>query len=200
MRNKLLIVLFVASGVCYGQQNFKAYYTKLHSGKDWESAFRMGDHADIVVQLSEGKFYFWRASSYLPRWETNTAAAYVSQAPFTFSGDGTGLRWDKLCRHSYVRIISSDDSSAVIHWRYAPVFDYASGPERPNWTGWVDEYYTVRSNHTFTRQVYNYDSGSRYSYDYALYLYTHIRMQTLLCKNNKLYMINIISNYPSKAT
>ncbi len=168
MKIKLLILTFMVTSVCYGQQSFKAYYTKLNSGESWESDFRAGDHADIVVQLSEGKFYFWRASSYLPRWETKTAANYLPQAPFTFSGDGTGLGWDKLCRHSHIRIISANNSEALIHWRYAPAFDDFSSPAIPNWTGWVDEYYTVRSDYTLTRVIYDYDSGTQYTYDYRL--------------------------------
>lgn len=163
----LLLLLFVGS--CLAEDGLKTYYTKLNSGESWEADFRMGDHADIVVQLNEaGKFYFWRASSYLPRWETETSANYVSQAPFTFFGDGSGLRWDKLCRHSYVRIISADDEEAVIHWRYAPKFDDISGPVIPNWTGWVDEYYTVRANQTVTREVYGYDTSTKYTYEYTL--------------------------------
>lgn len=163
------LLVFLLTGVCFAQGGFNAYYSKLNSGESWEADFRMGEHADIVVQINDvGKFYFWRASSYLPRWETEAAANYVSQAPFTFSGDGEGLRWDKLCRHSYVRIISSDKSEAVIHWRYAPEFDDISGPVTPNWTGWVDEYYTVRSDYTVTREVFGYDSSTKYTYEYTL--------------------------------
>jgi len=164
----IIAILVLNMPVSFGQDGFSAYYTKLNSGELWESDFRAGDHADIVVQLNEGKFYFWRASSYLPRWETNYAASYVLQAPFIFSGDGTGLRWDKLCRHSYIRIISADNSEALIHWRYAPAFDDISNPAIPNWTGWVDEYYTIRSNHTLTRVVYDYDSHTTYTYEYTL--------------------------------
>jgi len=170
MRFKNYFLLFLLTGVCFGQSNFKAYYTKLNSGESWEADFRMGEHADIIVQVNDvGKFNFWRASSYLPRWETEKGTNYVGQAPFEFSGDGEGLRWDKLCRHSYVRIISSDKSEAVIHWRYAPKFDEISGPVIPNWTGWVDEYYTVRSDLTVRREVYGYDSKTKYTYEYKLY-------------------------------
>jgi hypothetical protein len=166
---KLMFIIFLLTGICFGQHNFKAYYTKLSSGESWESDFRMGEHADIIVQMNDvGKFYFWRASSYLPRWETATTSTYISQAPVTFSGDGNGIRWDKLCRHSHVRIISTDDSMVVIHWRYAPAFDDMSSPAIPNWTGWIDEYYTVRSNYTFKRVIYVYDSGTKYTYECTL--------------------------------
>ncbi len=130
MRIIKVLLLLLFAGAYFAQGGFNAYYTKLNSGESWEADFRMGEHADIVVQMKDvGKFYFWRASSYLPIWETEAAANYVSQAPFTFSGDGEGLRWDKLCRHSYIRLISSDNSEAVIHWRYAPKFDDISDPE-----------------------------------------------------------------------
>ena len=163
-----LLLLLFAEG-CFAQGGFNAYYTKLDSEESWEADFRAGPHSDIVVKLSaDEKFYFWRASSYLPRWETATASNYVAQAPVTFSGDGEGIRWDKLCRHSHVRIISTDDYRALIHWRYAPTFDDTSGPAIPNWTGWIDEYYTVRSNYTVTRLVYDYDTGTKYTYEYTL--------------------------------
>lgn len=148
---------------------FKAYYTKLDSGADWESAYRMGEFADIMVKFSENeKFYFWRASSYLPRWETNQGANYIDQAPVEFTGDGTGLRWDKLSRHSHVRIIESSPSQVVIHWRYAPDFDIGATPQLPSWTGWVDEYYTVKSDKSVTRTLFVYDSMEKLTYEYRL--------------------------------
>jgi hypothetical protein len=169
MKIKLTFTIFLLTGICFGQNNFKAYYTRLSSGEPWESAFRMGEHADVMVQMNnDGMFYFWRASSYLPRWETDTASNYVSQAPLYFSGDGEGIRWDKLCRHSHIRIISANNSEALIHWRYAPVFEDTSAPAKPNWTGWVDEYYTVRSNNTVTRVVYDYDSVTQFRFEYTL--------------------------------
>ena len=150
-------------------ENFKAYYTKLDSGAAWEADYRMGEHADLMVEFSATeKLYFWRASSYLPRWETGQGVTYFEQAPFTFSGDGSGLQWDKLSRHSHVRLISADTHQAIVHWRYAPIFETETAPETPFWDGWVDEYYTIRPDKTVTREIYDYDEGVKHTYDYQL--------------------------------
>ncbi len=54
----IIAILVLNVTVSFSQGRFSAYYTNLNSGESWESDFRAGDHADIVVQLSEGKFYF----------------------------------------------------------------------------------------------------------------------------------------------
>lgn len=158
-----------ASETASTSPELKSYYTKLDSGADWESAYRMGDFADVMVEISATeKLYFWRASSYLPRWETKSGNAYFEQAPVEFLGDGTGLQWDKLSRHSHVRIIDSSSSETIVHWRYAPDFDLGHEPEQPNWTGWVDEYYAIKPDKTVVRTIYLYDSLEKLTYQYQL--------------------------------
>ena len=165
----LIIGILLTQSVMLFGQNVKAYYTKLNSGAAWENSYRMGEHADIMVEIAPNEeLYFWRASSYLPRWETNQGTNYIDQAPVTFSGDGTGLRWDEMCRHSHVRIISTSDSLAVIHWRYAPTFQTGAAPSIPGWTGWIDEYYAVRSDKTLTREIFIYDTKVKHTFEYSL--------------------------------
>ena len=52
--------------------NFGAYYTHIVTSDEFEKYSRTGDYADIIVDLGKenGKFIFWRGSSYLPYWET----------------------------------------------------------------------------------------------------------------------------------
>ncbi len=156
-----LLILTIASSGVVQAQDFYAYYTRLDSGNSWEQNQLVGDHADIVVNLGTNQqFYFWRASSYLPRWVTSSGNAYVSQV-ISVSGDGAGLRFDKHCRHSHVRIIENTSSQVVVHWRYAPQFTSALNPSSPGWTGYIDEYFTILPNQTVTREIYDYtDSGS----------------------------------------
>lgn len=143
------------------EPGFYAYYTRLNSDADWEAHQFVGEYADIVVNLSESQqLKFWRGSSYLPLWQTDQGQSFMPQL-FETSGDGEGLRWDKLNRHSHVRIIEQSDTEVVVHWRYAPTFDTDENPLIPGWTGWVDEYYTITIDGLVTREVYDHDDAKK---------------------------------------
>ncbi|WP_444921089.1 hypothetical protein ACJJID_00950 [Microbulbifer sp. CnH-101-G] len=147
---------------------FYAYYSRMDSGEPWEAHQMVSEFADIVVHFSDKeRFYFWRASSYLPRWHTDEGVNYVEQL-FDTQGDGAGLRWDKLNRHSHVRIIRQSQREVVIHWRYAPKFDVHIDPMLPGWTGWVDEYYTVRPDRTVLREIYDHDNERKLTHHLTL--------------------------------
>lgn len=142
---------------------FHGYYTRLSSSAPWEPHQFVGNYADVVVNFSENQqLQFWRGSSYLPLWQTAQGASYAPQL-FKTQGDGTGLRWDKLNRHSHVRIISQSDSEVVVHWRYAPIFDTGVNPMTPGWTGWVDEYYRIAENGTINRDIYDHNKKEKTS-------------------------------------
>ncbi|ASP37592.1 hypothetical protein CHH28_02405 [Bacterioplanes sanyensis] len=136
-----------------------AYYTRIDSGEDWEQHQFVGDYADIRVQFADGsQLEFARASSYLPRWKTASGSAHFDMRVAT-QGDGSGLRWDKLNRHSHVRIIEQSDSEVLVHWRYAPVFESDENPMVPGWTGWVDEYFRIGSDAKVERRVIVHDQN-----------------------------------------
>ena len=46
------------------ERDFGAYYTRLVTGADWEMFDRMGDFADIIIDMGsgKGKFIFWRGA------------------------------------------------------------------------------------------------------------------------------------------
>jgi hypothetical protein len=149
---------------------FYASYTRLDSGEAWERFYRGGPYSDVYVNLGKeaaGRFYFWRASSYHPRWETEAGSSYVDEV-LARSGDGEGRQWDFFNRHSHVRIIESSEERVMVHWRYAPSFEMAQRPEVPNWTGWVDEYYTIRPDGTVTRVIYDHDEATAHTYQLLL--------------------------------
>jgi len=73
----ICIVVLVASDMALAGK-FRAYYTKIDSGEAFEKYSRTGPYADIVVELGEGKFVFWRGSSYLPYWD---CLLYTSPSP-----------------------------------------------------------------------------------------------------------------------
>ncbi|WP_299579980.1 hypothetical protein [uncultured Microbulbifer sp.] len=150
------------------ETDFYAYYSRMDSGESWEAHQMVSEFADIVVNFSDTEqFYFWRASSYLPRWHTGQGVNYVEQL-FETRGDGVGLRWDKLNRHSHVRIIRQSQNDVVIHWRYAPKFDVHKDPMLPGWTGWVDEYYTVKPDRTILRETYDHDNERKITHNLTL--------------------------------
>lgn len=139
-----------------------AYYTRIDSGAAWERHAFVGPYADIVVRLPDSEVRFWRGSSYRPGWTTPGAspdsAVYAPQH-FATAGDGDGLRFDRINRHAYARIIRQSDGEAVVHWRYAPVFDTGVDPLHPGWTGWVDEYYTFAADGRTSRRILAHDDG-----------------------------------------
>lgn len=137
-------------------EDFGAYYTKLDSGGNFEKIARVGDYADIVVRIdAERKFVFWRASSYLPHLKTSSRREYVREV-VERSGDGFGMRPDRVNIFSRVKIVENTPSKAVVHWRYEPNFSLSEFPVRPvdaNPYEMVDEYFTVTSDGHVVRTI-----------------------------------------------
>ena len=132
--------------------SFAAYYTKLDSGEDFEQYSRTGSYADIVVRLKDGRFVFWRGSSYLPYWETPGGRWYADEI-VPRSGDGTDQMPDRVNMYSHVRIIESSPKQAVIHWRYLPKFTTGNPKTDEDHTKFVDEYFTITPDGDVTRTI-----------------------------------------------
>jgi hypothetical protein len=149
---------------------FKAYYTKVISGEEFEKYSRTGPYADIIVELGEGngRLVFWRGSSYLPYWETSEGKWFVDEL-VPRSGDGRDMMPDRTNAASHVRLISANDDSVLVHWRYEPdfslsdFFDVHPGDEdnRENDIEFVglnpmelvDEYFTIKPDGMVARTV-----------------------------------------------
>jgi hypothetical protein len=143
---------------------FGAYYTSLKYDLEWDKHWRIGDHADIVVDFEKAgyKFVFWRGTSYIPCWVTKTGIWYtnefVERRGF-HSANTEGCvepMSDKQCRYSHVRIIENTDARVVIHWRYAPIdVNYQHPFTDPNtgWSDWVDEVYTIYPSGISVRKI-----------------------------------------------
>jgi len=131
-----VVLLGALIGISSGE--FGAYYCKLDSGQEWESAFRAGPYADVAVCFENPamRFVFWRASSYLPHLAAGGQRWYVDQV-ISRSGDGNGAMPDKFCQYSKVRVIENSPARVVIQWRYAPDFGNVDHD------GHADEYYTI---------------------------------------------------------
>jgi hypothetical protein len=143
---------------------FGAYYTTLKYDLDWDRNWRVGNKADVVVNFpgSEYKFVFWRGTSYIPCWVTDTGVWYTNEfverrgfhSPNT-EGCVEPMS-DKQCRYSHVRIIESNDARVVVHWRYAPVdvkYEHPFIDPVNKWFDWVDEIYTLYPSGVGVREV-----------------------------------------------
>ncbi|MHC4865700.1 MAG: Calx-beta domain-containing protein, partial [Planctomycetota bacterium] len=151
---------------------FGAYYANLQFNDKFDPSYRVGDHADVVVQFDDSthRFVFWRGTNYQPHWAGDTSETpenpHVGQGigiaglPYTCwygtqfverRGEDWGLpRYlepmsDWECRYAHVRIISSNAARAIVQWRYAPChLDYQCNNDGSDpWGDWVNEYYTV---------------------------------------------------------
>lgn len=147
-----------------GAGKFGAYYATLGYEQAWDEQWRIGEHADVVVQFDTGgyRFVFWRGTSYIPCWVTDTGIWYTNEFVERRGDDSANTRGccepmsDKQCRYSHVRIIENTSARVVVHWRYAPVdVNY----ERPfvdsdtGWSDWVDEYYYIYPDAVGVRKV-----------------------------------------------
>jgi hypothetical protein len=147
-----------------GAGKFGAYYTTLDYEKAWDEPWRIGDHADVVVRFDMGahRFVFWRGTSYIPCWVTDTGVWYTNEFVERRSADSPNTQGccepmsDKQCRYSHVRIIENTGARVVIHWRYAPVDVHYNHPfidPDSGWSDWVDEYYYIYPDAVGVRKI-----------------------------------------------
>ncbi|MFC1739670.1 LamG domain-containing protein [Planctomycetota bacterium] len=131
---------------------FNAYYTKIDSGEAFEKYCRTGAYADIVVDLANGAFVFWRGSSYIPYWQTREGRWFVDEV-IERSGDGPVKRPDKVNTYSRVALVESGPDKAVVYWRYLPRFGGKNPHAGVDATKFVDEYFTITADGNVTRTI-----------------------------------------------
>lgn len=136
-------------------EDFGAYYTHIVTNDEFEKFSRTGDYADIIVDLGKenGKFAFWRGSSYLPYWETVNGKKIFVDEIIPRSGNGSKTMPDKVNSFSVVKIIENTPNKVVIHWRYFPVFSGTNPFLKVSPTNFVDEYYTIMPNGNVQRTI-----------------------------------------------
>lgn len=131
-----------------GMGSFGAFYTRLTYTPGWESLWRVGDEADVVVRFPDKpiKYIFWRGTGYIPAIVTENNIWMTDQSVENFStGECFETMGDKQCRYSHVRILESTPARCLIHWRYALAsINHEIYAEDDNgWGDWVDEYWTI---------------------------------------------------------
>jgi hypothetical protein len=136
-------------------KDFGAYYTHIVTSDEFEKYSRTGDYADIIVDLGKenGKFVFWRGSSYLPYWETAKGEKVYADEIIPRSGDGSKTMPDKVNSFSVVKIIENTANTVVVHWRYLPVFGKGNPHSEVIVNNFVDEYFTFSPNGTVQRTI-----------------------------------------------
>jgi hypothetical protein len=150
-----------------GPGRFGAYYVKLEFSDTWDDPWRVGEYADVVVRFDreDYKFIFWRGTSYIPFWVTETGVWYTNEFNETWGEDVMGCAEpmsDKKARQSHVRIIESNDARVVVHWRYALVDNreiIAKVDPVSGWGDWSDEYYTIYPDGVGTRKIHLWSSA-----------------------------------------
>lgn len=147
------LLLFISTTLA---RDFYAYYTKINSGEPWEAYSRTAQHADLVVQLSQGKLVFHRSSSYLPVWKTDSGQWYVEEI-IPRKGDGPEERPDKHNIYSFVRLIESTADSIMVHWRYFPDFVLGNHAQpiggNVGFDGVVHEYFIIFPDGKVRREI-----------------------------------------------
>jgi len=142
-----ILVVFANQIFSAEDDGFYAYYTKVeHNETDLERK-HTGKYADVVVHFADdSRVVFSRHTSYLPFYENGKDKFYFDEI-VKRTGDGTGMRPDKINRYSYARIIEADDTKTVIHWRYMADFSNVE------WDGVVDEYFTITPEKNVKRTI-----------------------------------------------
>jgi hypothetical protein len=138
----------------YRLGEFGAFYTRIHSGEEFEKYARILEHADIVVDLGKegATFNFWRGSSFLPYLETEKGRWYVDEI-IQRKGDGTERMPDRTNTYSVVKLIQSNKDQVVVHWRYLPVFTGGNPQLGVSAEKFVDEYFYIKPDGKVKRTI-----------------------------------------------
>ena len=149
-----------------GPGKFGAYYSKLKYYDEWDALFRVGDHADVVVQFDDSpiRVVFWRGTRYSPAWVMENGQWMADQSAEYFDTINGCFEHmiDPHCNYSHVRIIENTPARVVVHWRYIPVNvrnQFSQVDENTGWSDCVDEYYTFFPDGIGIRKVVQQTSG-----------------------------------------
>ncbi len=149
-----------------GPGKFGAYYSKLKYYDEWDALFRVGDHADVVVQFDDSpiRVVFWRGTRYSPAWVMENGQWMADQSAEYFDTINGCFEHmiDPHCNYSHVRIIENTPARVVVHWRYIPVNvrnQFSQVDEKTGWSDCVDEYYTFFPDGIGIRKVVQQTSG-----------------------------------------
>ncbi len=150
-----LLLSFSGNEPVSHSNDFGAYYTHIVANDEFEKTSRTGDYSDIIVDLGKGngRFIFWRGSSYLPYWDNKNGEKTFADEIIPRSGNGSKLMPDKVNSFSVVKIIENSPEKVVVHWRYLPVFTGQNPLKGKIATNFVDEYFSFSPDGKVTRTI-----------------------------------------------
>ncbi len=129
---------------------FRAEHTKLKYSPEWDSLWRMGEQADLVVTFADKpwRYVFWRGTRYLPSLVTDYGRDGIwsnDQGPERYEKQCYEHMSDMLCRFSNIRLIHQSDARIVVHWRNSSASISYQWPalDTNGWGIWTDEYWTI---------------------------------------------------------
>jgi hypothetical protein len=147
-------IIILGTTLVKGQVDFGAYHTNIKRGQAWEEYSRTMDYADLVVKINNagGQLVFWRGTSFLPVWETNTGKWNLTEI-IPRSGDGIATMPDRTNTYSHVQIIKNDPDQIIIDWRYLPKFSAGNPHGGVNSLNFVNEVFSITPNGQITRVI-----------------------------------------------
>jgi hypothetical protein len=151
-------------------EEFGAYYRKLEFYDSWDSMWRFGDYADVVVGFDENpsQFVFWRGTGYIPMMVNEKDQWWSNEFNETWNkSGGKGCQEpmsDKEAYSNRARIIENTEARVVVHWRY-PLKDvlhtHANYVEETGWSDWSDWYYYIYPDGVAIKLMHLWTSGER---------------------------------------
>ena len=156
------------TGITTGR--FGARYTRLQYYETWDSLFRFGDHADVVVEFDETpvKFIFWRGPAYTPMIVSPDGYWYTNEFNEDWHREETQGRGcaepmsDKQCHYGHVRILENTPARVVIYWRYPQVTVDHWQPnynDSTGWGDWSDWYYYIYPDGVACKKMINWSTN-----------------------------------------
>lgn len=129
-------------------RKFGAFYTTLKYDEAWDSHWRVGEHADVVVTFEDPvRIVFWRGINYAANYVTENGIWMGDQSLEGYSAWGCNEHMaDKQCRYTHVRIIENNAARVVVHWRYALtdiIYQICYTDPETKWGDWTDEYFVI---------------------------------------------------------
>jgi len=107
-----------------GPGRFGAYYVKLKYNLEWDSLWRVGPNADVVVRFDEfgHRFVFWRGTSYIPCWVSDAGGWYTNEF-FERRGESIvinqpGTRPEDNMHYAAVTLVNMEGQSSTYSWEH----------------------------------------------------------------------------------
>jgi len=145
---------------------FGASYQKLKYSDQWDTAFRSGEAADVLVKFDQMpvNYVFWKGWNYGLCLTTENGLLYCDQSVEWSDGYGCVEHMsDKQDRYAHIDIVENNDARVVVKWRYAPcniMYGLFNVDGTTGWANWVDEYFYIYPDGVMMREQNTWTTAS----------------------------------------